>query len=136
MEGQLEKACQDGATKLLLVRLLSVIFNCCSFLELLSGSVELESSWISAAGFILAGCLSCVPAGSVKAVNRNAGNGVGKPVRDDLRIWDQVPSRSRNRTPGRGYEGYCQTRSHPEMVGDMSHVTLNFGLSEIHFVRF
>jgi len=29
-----------------------------------------------------------------------------------------------------------KTRSHPEMVGDMSHVTLNFDLSEIPFVRF
>jgi len=29
-----------------------------------------------------------------------------------------------------------QTRSHPEMVGDMSRVTLNFDLSKIRFVRF
>jgi len=29
-----------------------------------------------------------------------------------------------------------QTRSHPEMVGDMSRVTLNFDLSKIPFVRF
>ena len=29
-----------------------------------------------------------------------------------------------------------QTRNHPEMVGDMSHVTLNFDLSKIPFVRF
>jgi len=28
------------------------------------------------------------------------------------------------------------TRSHPEMVGDMSRVTLNFDLSKIPFVRF
>ena len=28
-----------------------------------------------------------------------------------------------------------QTRSHPEMVGDMSHVTLNFDLSKIPFVH-
>jgi len=27
-------------------------------------------------------------------------------------------------------------RSHPEMVGDMSRVTLNFDLSKIPFVRF
>jgi len=27
------------------------------------------------------------------------------------------------------------TRSHPEMVGDMSHVTLNFDLSKIPFVH-
>jgi len=30
----------------------------------------------------------------------------------------------------------CRTRSHPEMVGDMSHVTLNFELSKIPFVHF
>jgi len=30
----------------------------------------------------------------------------------------------------------CQTRSHPEMVGDMSCVTLNSDLSKILFVRF
>jgi len=29
-----------------------------------------------------------------------------------------------------------KTRSHPEMVGDMSHVTLNFDQSKIPFVRF
>jgi len=29
-----------------------------------------------------------------------------------------------------------KTRSHPEMVGDMSHVTLNFDLSKIPFVHF
>jgi len=29
-----------------------------------------------------------------------------------------------------------QTRSHPEMVGDMSRVTLNFDLSKIPFVHF
>jgi len=29
-----------------------------------------------------------------------------------------------------------QTRSHPEMVGDMLHVTLNFDLSKISFVHF
>jgi len=29
-----------------------------------------------------------------------------------------------------------ETRSHPEMVGDMSRVTLNFHLSKIPFVRF
>jgi len=29
-----------------------------------------------------------------------------------------------------------ETRNHPEMVGDMSHVTLNFDLSKIPFVRF
>jgi len=29
-----------------------------------------------------------------------------------------------------------ETRSHPEMVGDMSHVTLNFDLSKIPFVHF
>jgi len=29
-----------------------------------------------------------------------------------------------------------ETRSHPEMVGDMSHVTLNFDLSKISFVHF
>jgi len=29
-----------------------------------------------------------------------------------------------------------ETRSHPEMVGDMSHVTLNFDLSKIPFVPF
>jgi len=29
-----------------------------------------------------------------------------------------------------------QTRSHPEMVGDMSRVTLNFDLSKISFVHF
>jgi len=29
-----------------------------------------------------------------------------------------------------------QTRSHPEMVGDMSRVTLNFDLSKIPFVLF
>jgi len=29
-----------------------------------------------------------------------------------------------------------QTRSHPEMVGDMLHVTLNFDLSKIPFVHF
>jgi len=28
------------------------------------------------------------------------------------------------------------TRSHPEMVGDMSHVTLNFDLSKTPFVHF
>jgi len=28
------------------------------------------------------------------------------------------------------------TRSHPEMIGDMSRVTLNFDLSKIPFVRF
>ena len=28
------------------------------------------------------------------------------------------------------------TRSHPDMVGDMSHVTLNFDLSKIPFVHF
>ena len=32
--------------------------------------------------------------------------------------------------------GSSQTRSHPEMVGDMSRVTLNFDLSKIPFVRF
>jgi len=29
-----------------------------------------------------------------------------------------------------------QTRSHPDVVGDMSHVTLNFDLSKIPFVHF
>jgi len=29
-----------------------------------------------------------------------------------------------------------RTRSHPEMVGDMSRVTLNFDLSKLHFVHF
>ena len=29
-----------------------------------------------------------------------------------------------------------KTRSHPEMVGDMSRVTLNFDLSKIPFVHF
>jgi len=29
-----------------------------------------------------------------------------------------------------------KTRSHPQMVGDTSHVTLNFDLSKIPFVRF
>jgi len=29
-----------------------------------------------------------------------------------------------------------ETRSHPEMVGDMSRVTLNFDLSKIPFVHF
>ena len=29
-----------------------------------------------------------------------------------------------------------KTRSHPEIVGDMSRVTLNFGLSKIPFVHF
>jgi len=29
-----------------------------------------------------------------------------------------------------------KTRSHPEMVGDMSHVTLNFDLSKITSVHF
>jgi len=29
-----------------------------------------------------------------------------------------------------------KTRTHPEMVGDMSRVTLNFDLSKIPFVRF
>jgi len=29
-----------------------------------------------------------------------------------------------------------ETRSHPEMVGDMSCVTLNFDLSKIPFVHF
>jgi len=29
-----------------------------------------------------------------------------------------------------------KTRSHPEMVGDMSHVTLNSDLSKIPFVHF
>jgi len=29
-----------------------------------------------------------------------------------------------------------KTRSHPEMVGDMSHVTLNFDLLKIPFVHF
>jgi len=29
-----------------------------------------------------------------------------------------------------------RTRSHPEMVGDMSRVTLNFDLSKIPFVHF
>jgi len=29
-----------------------------------------------------------------------------------------------------------KTRSHPEMVGDMSRVTLNFDLSNILFVHF
>ena len=29
-----------------------------------------------------------------------------------------------------------QTRSHPEMVGDMSRVTLNYDVSKIPFVRF
>jgi len=29
-----------------------------------------------------------------------------------------------------------ETRSHPEMVGDMSHVTLNFDLSKIPFMHF
>jgi len=29
-----------------------------------------------------------------------------------------------------------ETRSHPAMVGDMSHLTLNFDLSKIHFVHF
>jgi len=29
-----------------------------------------------------------------------------------------------------------RTRSHPEMVGDMSRVTLNFDLSKISFVHF
>jgi len=28
-----------------------------------------------------------------------------------------------------------ETRSHPEMVGNMSHVTLNFDLSKIPFVH-
>jgi len=31
---------------------------------------------------------------------------------------------------------HSQTRSHPEMVGDMSRVTLNFDLSKIPFVHF
>jgi len=30
----------------------------------------------------------------------------------------------------------CKTRSHPEMFGDMSSVTLNFDLSKIPFVHF
>ena len=30
----------------------------------------------------------------------------------------------------------CKTRNHPEMVGDMSRVTLNFDLSKIPFVHF
>jgi len=29
-----------------------------------------------------------------------------------------------------------EIRSHPEMVGDISHVTLNFDLSKIPFVHF
>jgi len=32
--------------------------------------------------------------------------------------------------------GSSETRSHPEMVSNMSHVTLNFVLSEIPFVHF
>jgi len=30
----------------------------------------------------------------------------------------------------------CKTRSHPEMVGEMLHVTLNFDLPKIPFVHF
>ena len=32
--------------------------------------------------------------------------------------------------------GIVNYRSHPDMVGDMSHVTVNFDLSKIPFVRF
>ena len=35
-----------------------------------------------------------------------------------------------------GHIAQTSTRSHPEMVGDMSLVTLNFDLSKIPFVRF
>jgi len=36
---------------------------------------------------------------------------------------------------GKMTRGY-KNRSHPEMVGDMSRVTLNFDLSKIYFVHF
>ena len=56
-----------------------------------------------------------------------------------LIITSQVNSRSLPlTTPPTDHQtvSYRLTRSHPEMVGDMSRVTLNFDLSKIPFVHF
>ena len=66
------------------------------------------------------------------------------------RVWHQLTSVARH---GDAFVTYCisvdltlsrimhvvystKTRSHPEMVGDMSRVTVNFDLSKIPFVCF
>jgi len=56
----------------------------------------------------------------------------------DIMINDRVPSKKfRDRLQLNDIISVVQQiRSHPEMVGDMSRVTLNFDLSKIPFVRF
>jgi len=51
-----------------------------------------------------------------------------------LHFWCRILSKSN--IVWQSYGNAEPTRSHPEMVGDMSRVTLNFDLSKIPFVHF
>jgi len=48
----------------------------------------------------------------------------------------QTDRRHTHHNPSQPYRGEVKTRSHPEMVGDMSRVTLKADLSKIPFVHF
>ena len=55
------------------------------------------------------------------------------PVMLNLHWFDMLPNHNTFTT---NRQQIKPTRSHPEMVGDMSRVTLNFDLSKIPFVYF
>jgi len=80
-------------------------------------------------------------AASVVVGTSSSTGGVILPVNDDD-DWEHCERTVRSHCPpspatDTSLQSINQsTRSHPEMVGDMSRVTLNFDLSKISFVRF